>query len=319
MDIGSFELKVTVVDTDGDGVVDTNDLCSGTPAEANVDTNGCSDPQVDADGDGVCDPGAPSGGPSACTGTDNCPNVANLSQTNTDIDGLGDACDPDDDNDGVLDGEDNCPLTANASQTDTDGDGLGDACDPDDDDDGVLDGSDNCPNVANPSQTNTDIDGLGDACDPDDDNDGVLDGEDNCPLTANASQTDTDGDGLGDACDPDGDNDGVADGVDHCPGTPAGATVDANGCTPAQATGNLKDDVQALVPRSLNQGQANGLITKLDGVLQKLDKGNTNAACNQLQAFTNQVNGLIKAGKLSPAEGESLIDAANNVGNALGC
>lgn len=34
-------------------------------------------------------------------------------------DGLGNACDPDDDNDGVLDGVDNCPLVAN-DQTDTD-------------------------------------------------------------------------------------------------------------------------------------------------------------------------------------------------------
>lgn len=34
------------------------------------------------------------------------------------------------DNDGVPDIDDNCPLTANPDQTDTDSDGLGDACDP---------------------------------------------------------------------------------------------------------------------------------------------------------------------------------------------
>ena len=45
---------------------------------------------------------------------------------------------PDTDADGVFDDEDNCPDVANADQADEDGDGLGDACDGDDDDDGGL-------------------------------------------------------------------------------------------------------------------------------------------------------------------------------------
>jgi hypothetical protein len=43
------------------------------------------------------------------------------------------------------DGDDNCPLVANASQSDFDGDGSGDACDPDADADGVDDSQDPCP------------------------------------------------------------------------------------------------------------------------------------------------------------------------------
>ena len=54
----------------------------------------------------------------------------NTDQANNDSDALGDACDPDDDNDSVADGADNCPLVANADQANTDGDGLGNACDP---------------------------------------------------------------------------------------------------------------------------------------------------------------------------------------------
>ena len=85
-------------------------------------------PQDDLDGDGVPN------------GEDNCPDVPNPDQQNSDgTNGRGDACDPDDDNDGVPDELDNCRVVPNTDQADRDGDGRGDACPGDADGDADAD------------------------------------------------------------------------------------------------------------------------------------------------------------------------------------
>jgi len=138
----------------------------------------------------------------------------------TDRDGISNAADPDDDNDGCLDDKDSFPLDR-AECLDSDGDRIGNNKDTDDDNDGVLDEQDAFP--LDPTESvDTDKDGIGDNADLDDDNDGVSD-VDEIKNGTNPKLADTDGDGINDKEDGwpldalkgrDFDKDGIPDGQD---------------------------------------------------------------------------------------------------------
>ena len=223
------------VDSDGDGVPDSDDPCTGNP-------------NVDSDGDGACDTSdvCPTDASDTDDDNDNVCDVVDVCVGLVNVDSDGDQiCDDldlcegidatgDSDSDGLCDANDNCPEDINPDQTDADSDLIGDACEADGDLDGVVDDDDNCPAHANTDQTDADLDGAGDVCDADDDNDLIADAVDNCPLYNNPNQIDGDGDGFGDECDGDDDADGVADDVDACPGTPIGEPFDIDGCSGPQ-------------------------------------------------------------------------------------
>lgn len=209
------------VDEDEDGVLNIVDLCPGTLLGLEVDFNGC---PIDADKDGVFDY------QDKCLGTPEGFAVdAKGCTLDTDGDGIDDnndkcpgtpegepvdetGCPLDEDHDGIKNDLDKCPNTPEGISIDSDG------CPLDFDKDGIPDDLDKCPN----STEGETVDSTG--CPLDTDNDGVPDVRDQCPETIPGVMVDENG------CRVDKDNDGIFDDEDKCPNTPAGAPIDSLGC-----------------------------------------------------------------------------------------
>ena len=64
---------------------------------------------------------------------------------------------------------------------------------------------------------------------------------------------------------------------------------------------------------TLSSGEASALNATLRAALAQLSAGNETAAVNQLEAFVEQVQALVRSGRLSAADGNGLVAAANRV------
>ncbi len=117
------EPEPEVLDRDGDGILDTEDLCPDTPGV--VALNGC----PDRDGDGIAD------------SSDDCPDTPGIAEFK--------GC-PDTDGDGLKDSDDKCPEEAGPVDnegcpiTDRDGDGINDEADNCPDEPGTV-ANNGCP------------------------------------------------------------------------------------------------------------------------------------------------------------------------------
>ena len=95
-------------------------------------------------------------------------------------------------------------------------------------------------------------------------------------------------------------------------------TVTLRPATPTEEIQIIRTAVNNLVTGgNLGQGQAMGLLAKLDAATRQLNSGKVQAARNILQALIQQVQAFISEGILSAADGQSLIDAAQSAINQL--
>jgi hypothetical protein len=182
-------------DIDGDGVCGDVDNCPSdpNPGQADADDDGFGD-ACDELADVAPEKGGGKGGPGGGGSCKNDTDCDGLSDTDEATFGT-DPNNPDSDGDSIKDGPDNCKLSSNSSQTNTDNDSLGDACDDDDDGDTVPDTTDNCPLTPNADQANLDNDSAGDLCDDDRDNDGLTNTEE-VALGTSPTNPDTDADEI---------------------------------------------------------------------------------------------------------------------------
>jgi PKD repeat protein len=86
--------------------------------------------------------------------------------------------------------------------------------------------------------------------------------------------------------------------------------------TPQQALTSIEAYVKSIT--TLNKGQKNGLLAKLEAASASAARGDNKAAHNQMSAFLNEVRADVKTGKMTAVEQATLTGAVHAVEAALG-
>jgi hypothetical protein len=94
------------------------------------------------------------------------------------------------------------------------------------------------------------------------------------------------------------------------------ATSTVTVLTPEQAMSKIEGNVRGI--KSLNKGQTNSLIAKLDAASAAAARGNDIAAHNQMSAFLNEARSYQKTGKITGGQLADLTSAIHAVEAALG-
>ncbi|MGF1515224.1 MAG: DUF4347 domain-containing protein [Elainellaceae cyanobacterium] len=317
-----------VPDTDGDGARNFRDLDSDSDGLIDLVERGGDLP--DADGDGRVDGPDPDGDGivavvdgaegSFGTGPFPIPEPADpngngvpeyleppFDPNDADGDGIPNAEDLDDDNDGITDVDE---LGGNPN-LDTDGDGIIDSLDLDADNDGI-------PDVIESGHDQEDTDGRGRLAGPFGPN-GLADVVETAPESGviNYTVADTDGDGVRDFQDLDADNDGILDvieaghdGRDANGDGRLNGPFGPNGLANAVETAPGSDIINYTVIDTDGDGirDFRDLDTDNDGITDVTEGGGTDP----------DGNGIVGNGPLVDSDGDGILDAADpDSGNAL--
>ncbi len=278
-----FDAAGKPVDSDGDGIPDSEDKCARTEASVKVDAEGCpiddarlareraiadSLARVDTDNDGI---------PNI---SDKCPNTA----AGISVDSTG--CMLDFDKDGVADNLDKCPNTPAGIPVDSTG------CPMDFDKDGVADYLDKCPNTQRGAEVGPN------GCMLDSDKDGIADFKDKCPGTPAGHAVDSTG------CLPDFDKDGVADIIDKCPNTLPGVRVDGEGCpiNKKEDLDQLKKGIQFKTGSAKLTKNSYSTLNDIADLMNKIPEANL-----EVQGHTDNKGSDAKNQKLSESRAQAVV------------